>query len=1227
MPQSEPSLQWTGAMATGIATVDAQHQYLLDIFNRIAAAQARSTAHAQIPALIGELVEYTRYHFGEEEQLMRRWAVHPGHAAMHLRAHATFCGVLRRAQSLVTDHVSDVASDVAVDLLAFLAQWLVHHIMEVDRALALEIGRLERGEAVAAPAHAVDAATPDDLLETVNLLMDRLGARAFDHLIKRQQLLDLQGLYRALLHCGDVLIHSRDDGEMLSSLCGKLAHDTPFHTAWIGRPTDEGVFEVLAVAGAGAEQVRSTPPVLTEAETASIAVKAWRSRQMVVCNDTFADPTLRPWHAGFAQHRWTSVLALPVMRAKRVWAVLTLASPRRGCFDPPTIEVSTRIAALLGHGLDELDLKRRIRSRQERDARIARTDALTGLPNRLALEEYLPQAVARARRRRACLAVGILDLDDFKPVNDHLGHEAGDELLRALSCGLLAQLRDSDFIARLGGDEFVIVFEDLEPAQTMAQLEAALDRLHRAVEAPFALEGGNVAAVDMTMGVAVYPGDGDEGELLLRQADAAMFQAKQNKRTRVRWWQLGVGALPEQSAEAALDPFGADVQELMRGLEPHLDVLAAEFSASFYRQLASHPDTATILGCLLDSELRALTCKQAEHLRFLLGEHTTAQSVAEAALRLGAVHALIGVPAAAMAHAMGLYRNVLRSHLDSALLTARTRYRTMRAAEARLQLDIESQLQAMQATLDQYQMLLARPLDGRTLAAQWMQAELNALAALPGIRAAVVYRPDVQNRLVIEHAAGEQVTAFLEAHRTRDLYPVLDPREARGRGMVATTWLTDCAQEVTTFDAEERLAPWQALMQEFGMRSAVTVPVHRHGALHAVLMLFGAYPCQFSSAAMRTWRLSLQNRWDQMTRASQSRWSAIDTGEAAGLRALLYAGGVQMFVQPVVDLRTGTVIRVEALARLRTPGGAIVPPGQFLPALGETDLDSLFRQGLTQSLAQLRQWRDENLDIGVSINLAPSSLVHPDCAGWVREALRSAQVDPQHLTLELLENEALEISEVDAAIARLAATGVKIAIDDLGAGFSNLKRLADLPFDVIKVDQNIMRDVGRDPLKVLSLFRAVVQIGQDLERDVVAEGLEDAGTVEAAGMLGCRLGQGFGIARPMPAPALTDWLKTQPFHGVDSVHVSSWIGALAYQWMAMHDTRQLRHPGDLLSCPITGFLAAQDIADPELQATHRQIHDHPLRPVRLHAMRRMTHWMIGKTHALYAARCEQALVN
>ena len=846
-PQVQP-LHWNAAMATGDALLDAQHRRLLEIFNRAALAQVRGARPEEMSGLLEALADYTRDHFRAEARLMRQWQVDRAHRTAHLQAHAKFRNFLQQAFLLNRD----CGADISVELLSFLAQWLLQHIMEMDRQLAREVLARQAGDARALPLEDEDPHARDRLVGTVSGLTDALAQRTFDLLLQRQQLLDLQTLYRALLHCGDVLIHGRREHEMLANLCAKLAGDTPFHAAWIGRPGPCGTFEVLALSGEGAEQVRRDPPRLTDGETASVVVKAWNTGLLRVCNDTLADPTLQPWHAGFSTHRWRSILALPIVRGNRVWAILALASPRRGGFDAGTIEVCTRIGALLGHGLDELDLKERIRSLQLQEARMARTDPLTGLPNRLALEEYLPPAIARARRRGTSLALGVIDLDDFKPVNDRLGHDAGDELLRELARRLREWLRESDFIARLGGDEFVVVLEDLDSARELPQLGAALRHLHRAVETPFELNGATAAAVDMTMGLALFPLDGEEAEALLRQADAAMYQAKQSKRSRTQWWRIGVSMPGEQLAETAFDPFGPEMQELMQSVAPHIDIVAEQFAAAFYRELGARAETASILACLSPPELQGLVRKQAAHLRFLLDACTSAGQARDAARRLGTVHGLIGLSGAAMALVMGLYRDLLHAHFDAALLTTRTRYRALRTAEARLQLELQGELESMQSVLDQYQALLARPQDGRGLAADWVQAELEALAALPGMRAAVVCRPDAHNRLVIERAAGPECAAFVEAHRTRNLYPVLDPRDVRGRGLVANTWMTDTQQETAAFGAETRAAPWQTLMSEFGIRSAVTIPVHRHGAIHSVLMLFGAYPHQFTSAWMRT---------------------------------------------------------------------------------------------------------------------------------------------------------------------------------------------------------------------------------------------------------------------------------------------------------------------------------------------------------------------------------------
>ena len=1201
-------LQWDDAMATGIPAVDAEHQHLLEIFRRIAGAGEASLE--SVVGFLDELGEYARSHFREEERLMQGGQVSLEHRAMHLQAHAQFADFLRRTRSLV-DHF---LAGVRAELLIFLAQWLLHHIMEVDQAMAREVGFARDG---AEPVDDTGAQRDKARLQISQLLSelsDGFGEKTLDLLTQQKKLLDLQALHRALLQSADVLIHNWNEQEILDGLCFRLTQEALFRSVWIGRPGESGVFDVLALAGEGADQVRKSPPKLTDGETASVATKAWNRRDVVVCNDTLADATLRPWHAEFAVHGWHSVLAIPVARAGQMWAVLVFASSRPGCFDAQTVEVCSRIGALLGYGLDEFDLKRRIRLLQERDARMARTDVLTGLPNRFALEEYLPQAIARAVRRGKSLAVGMMDLDDFKPINDQLGHEAGDELLRRVSQSLLDLLRDSDFIARLGGDEFVVVLEDLDSGQELAQLTTALTRLHRAVETPFALgaESEHVFSVDVSMGVALFPNDGAQAELLLRHADAAMYQAKQRKRDRARWWALGAAPASEQREETSFDAFGEEAQELMRTLAPHQDVLAERFTMSFYQQLETQSGCEKILASLSADEFQSLKRKQASHLRFLLDPVATEDEVIAAARQLGTVHGLIGVTGAWMTWAVGLYRDLLRTQLDGMLFTARTRYRILRAADIRWQRDLENQLHAMQDVLEQYQALLARPIGGRTLATDWIAVELDALAALPGMRVALVWRPDPKNWLVVERASGERADALVEAFREQDLHPTLDPRDARGRGLVATTWRSDTQQETANFASEVCAKPWQELMKQFGIRSAATIPIHQRDTIHAVLMLFGAYPNQFSPGWMQIWRMSLQHRWDAVAAAWHHRGRAIDKGQAAHIRALLYGGGLEMFVQPIVNLADGALVKVEGLARLRTPEGGILTPEQFLPALGDTDLDSLFRQGLAQGLGHLRRWRDQGIDLDLSINIAPSSLVHPDCARWIEEALREAGVAPHHLTLELLESQTLEDDAVGESISRIALRGVRFALDDLGSGFSNLSRLAGLPFQLIKIDQNIVKDLRSDPIKSLSLIRTLVQVGQDLEQDVVIEGLEEDGIIEAAMRLGCRFGQGYGLGRPMPAAALTEWVESRSYRGPRDRRLHSWPGALAYEWMVMHDPLHLRHPGALDSCPITAFLLEQRVDDQKVLEWHRQIHDEIDESVRIQVKRSLLEWMSRK---------------
>ena len=172
-----------------------------------------------------------------------------------------------------------------------------------------------------------------------------------------------------------------------------------------------------------------------------------------------------------------------------------------------------------------------IKTHQQQLERMAHHDALTGLPNRMLLNDRLDMALAQAKRGGEKLAVCFMDLDGFKPVNDTFGHKAGDILLVEVAKRLLAISRATDTVARLGGDEFVLIFQDISGEAECGQM---LSRIMEVIGQPFHIDGHDIR-VSASIGVALYPDDTD-GDSLLRHADQAMYVAKQTGRGRFHFF-------------------------------------------------------------------------------------------------------------------------------------------------------------------------------------------------------------------------------------------------------------------------------------------------------------------------------------------------------------------------------------------------------------------------------------------------------------------------------------------------------------------------------------------------------------------------------------------------------------------------------------------------------------------------------------------------------------------
>ena len=229
--------------------------------------------------------------------------------------------------------------------------------------------------------------------------------------------------------------------------------------------------------------------------------------------------------------------------------------------------------------------------------------------------------------------------------------------------------------------------------------------------------------------------------------------------------------------------------------------------------------------------------------------------------------------------------------------------------------------------------------------------------------------------------------------------------------------------------------------------------------------------------------------------------------------------------QPQVCLMSGQVVGAEALARWQQPARGLVAPGEFLPHLNGSHLEARFGEWVIASaLQQLRDWHALGLDLKVSVNISANHLLQADFCERLALALADyPDVAPAQLELEVLETAA--IGDMQQAVDVLHACmglGVRFALDDFGTGYSSLTYLRKLPVHTLKIDQSFVRDMLADP-DDLGIVRGIIELANVFNRQVVAEGVETMEHGEALQRLGCRLAQGYGIGRPMPAASLPGW--------------------------------------------------------------------------------------------------------
>jgi diguanylate cyclase (GGDEF)-like protein len=360
---------------------------------------------------------------------------------------------------------------------------------------------------------------------------------------------------------------------------------------------------------------------------------------------------------------------------------------------------------------------------------------------------------------------------------------------------------------------------------------------------------------------------------------------------------------------------------------------------------------------------------------------------------------------------------------------------------------------------------------------------------------------EVAARLRVARRAGDTV-ARLGGDEFAILLPNATENAARAR---ATRLLADLAQP---FIVEERVL-------EIGASIGIAL-YPEHGADAETLL---------RHADVALYVAKRENRGSILYSPEQDLHSATRLGLTGALRRAIETGELVLHYQPIIEHLTRRVSGVEALVRWQHPLQGLLLPDHFIPLAEETGLiDLLSRWVLDAALQQCCAWRRDGLDLPVSVNLSMRNLQDQRLPESIAPLLTTYGVPPGWLTLEITESAVMADPErALGVLGQLRALGVRVAIDDFGTGYSSLAYLKRLPVDQLKIDRSFTLNVCVDRSD-LAIVRSVIELGHQLDLQIVAEGVEDEESWKVLLDLGCDEALGYFFSRPLPAAALVRWL-------------------------------------------------------------------------------------------------------
>jgi diguanylate cyclase (GGDEF)-like protein len=382
----------------------------------------------------------------------------------------------------------------------------------------------------------------DDLVELLGRLAENISFaldnfdRAEEKAKAEQQKERLTRMFAALSETNEAIMRANTRAEMFELVCAAAVLGGQFTSTTIALVESGNEFlRIAASKGQNQERVKSTRFSISarHPEGRGLTGTAFRTKAPCIMNDFQTNERTAHWHKLAKGGGTRSGAAFPLLKKDGApVGVLLFLAGEEDVFTDDLVELLAKLAENISFALDNFDRADEKTKADERIEYLASHDSLTRLPNREMFNELLRHAIESARRYQRSFAVLFIDLDRFKVINDSLGHDAGDILLVEIADRLRGALRSSDVVARLGGDEFVVILAETAERD---DVERIAGNLLSVLGEPLQL-GGHECHTTASIGIAMYPSDGDDVQALTKNADMAMYLAKEDGKNGFRFF-------------------------------------------------------------------------------------------------------------------------------------------------------------------------------------------------------------------------------------------------------------------------------------------------------------------------------------------------------------------------------------------------------------------------------------------------------------------------------------------------------------------------------------------------------------------------------------------------------------------------------------------------------------------------------------------------------------------